>query len=182
MAVAGYRSVIAELPPGSQRPEVGMCPCRARMGSVRAVVQRVSSASVEVAGDVVGAIGRGMVVLVAVTHDDDASKSTKLATKLWNLRIFDDDDGVMNRSLADLSGSEAAGVLVVSQFTLYGDTSKGRRPSWIAAAHPDVAEPLVDAVVAQLVALGARVETGRFRTEMTVTLVNDGPVTIIVDV
>jgi len=155
------------------------------MGSVRAVVQRVTSASVEVGGDVVGAIGRGMVVLVGVTHDDVASKATKLATKLWNLRIFDDDDGVMNRSLADLSGAGgdgAAGVLVVSQFTLCGDTSKGRRPSWIAAAHPDVAEPLVDAVAAQLRAFGAEVETGRFRTEMAVTLVNDGPVTVIVDV
>jgi len=185
MAVAGYRSVIAELPPGSQRSRVGACPDYARMGSVRAVLQRVTSASVEVAGDVVGAIGRGMVVLVGVTHDDDASMATKLATKLWNLRIFDDDDGVMNRSLADLSGAGgdgAAGVLVVSQFTLYGDTSKGRRPSWIAAARPDVAEPLVDAVVAQLRALGAEVETGRFRTEMAVTLVNDGPVTVIVDV
>jgi len=188
MAVAGYRSVIAELPPGSQRSRVGACPDYARMGSVRAVLQRVTSASVEVAGDVVGAIGRGMVVLVGVTHDDDASKATKLATKLWNLRIFDDDDGVMNRSLADLSDlcranpADAAGVLVVSQFTLYGDTSKGRRPSWIAAARPDVAEPLVDAVVAQLRALGAEVETGRFRTEMAVTLVNDGPVTVIVDV
>ncbi|MDQ3351432.1 MAG: D-aminoacyl-tRNA deacylase [Actinomycetota bacterium] len=158
---------------------------------MRAVVQRVTSASVEVAGDVVGAIGRGMVVLVGVTHGDDASTATKLATKLWNLRIFDDDDGVMNRSLAELSGladqsgvssADTAGVLVVSQFTLYGDTSKGRRPSWIAAARPDVAEPLVDEVVAQLRAVGALVETGRFRTEMAVRLVNDGPVTVIVDV
>ncbi len=159
---------------------------------MRAVVQRVTSASVEVvAGDVVGAIGRGMVVLVGVTHGDEAAQATKLATKLWNLRIFDDDDGVMNHSLAELSGladqsgvssADTAGVLVVSQFTLYGDTSKGRRPSWIAAARPDVAEPLVDEVVAQLRAVGALVETGRFRTEMAVRLVNDGPVTVIVDV
>ncbi len=152
---------------------------------MRAVVQRVTSASVEVAGDVVGAIGRGMVVLVGVTHGDDASKSTKLATKLWTLRIFDDDAGVMNRSCADLSGvggADGGEVLVISQFTLYGDTSKGRRPSWISAARPDVAEPLVDAVVAQLRAVGAHVEPGRFRTEMAVTLVNDGPVTVIVDV
>ena len=100
-----------------------------------------------------------------------------MADKLWHLRVFDDDAGVMNRSAADI-GAE---LLVVSQFTLYGDTSGGRRPSWIAAARPEHAEPLVDAVVDELRRLGATVATGRFRTEMQVTLVNDGPVTVIID-
>lgn len=144
---------------------------------MRAVVQRVSAASVSVDGEVVGAIGRGLCVLVGVTHDDDEAVAAKLAEKLWHLRMFDDDDGVMNRAAADI-GAE---VLVVSQFTLYGDTSGGRRPSWIAAARPDVAEPLVDHVVRSLRALGATVATGRFRTEMQVTLTNDGPVTLVVD-
>jgi D-tyrosyl-tRNA(Tyr) deacylase len=145
---------------------------------VRAVVQRVTSASVTVGDEVVGAIGPGLCVLVGVTHDDDAATAAKLAEKLWHLRILDDDDGVMNRSAADVG----APVLVVSQFTLYGDTTKGRRPSWLAAARPDDAEPLVDAVVARLEALGAVVATGRFRTDMAVALVNDGPVTVIVEV
>ena len=101
----------------------------------------------------------------------------KVADKLWNLRVFDDDAGVMNRSAADV-GAE---MLVVSQFTLYGDTSAGRRPSWLAAARPEQAEPLVDAVVAELRRLGATVATGRFRTEMQVTLTNDGPVTVLID-
>lgn len=148
---------------------------------MRAVVQRVSSASVEVAGDVVGAIGRGMVVLVAVTHDDDASKSTKLATKLWNLRIFDDDDGVMNRSLADLSGSDAAGVLVVSQFTLYAEVSRGNRPSYTAAAPPERAKALYEAFMGNLRGLGHPVASGVFGADMAVTLHNDGPVTILLD-
>jgi D-tyrosyl-tRNA(Tyr) deacylase len=142
------------------------------------VVQRVTSASVTVGDEVVGAIGPGLCVLVGVTHDDDAATAAKLAEKLWHLRILDDDDGVMNRSAADVG----APVLVVSQFTLYGDTTKGRRPSWLAAARPDDAEPLVDAVVERLEALGADVATGRFRTDMAVALVNDGPVTVIVEV
>jgi len=141
-------------------------------------VQRVTSASVTVGDEVVGAIGPGLCVLVGVTHDDDAATAAKLAEKLWHLRILDDDDGVMNRSAADVG----APVLVVSQFTLYGDTAKGRRPSWLAAARPAHAEPLVDAVVARLDALGAVVATGRFRTDMAVALVNDGPVTVIVEV
>jgi D-tyrosyl-tRNA(Tyr) deacylase len=145
---------------------------------MRAVVQRVSRASVTVDGEVVGAIGAGLCVLVGVTHDDDASRAAKLAEKLWHLRILDDADGVMNWSAAEVG----APVLVVSQFTLYGDTAKGRRPSWLAAARPEDAEPLVDAVVAQLRDLGASVETGRFRTTMAVELVNDGPVTLIVEV
>lgn len=145
---------------------------------MRAVVQRVSRASVTVDGEVVGAIGAGLCALVGVTHDDDASRSRKLAEKLWHLRILDDADGAMNRSAAEAG----APVLVVSQFTLYADTAKGRRPSWLAAARPEVAEPLVDAVVEHLRQLGATVETGRFRTTMAVELVNDGPVTLIVEV
>jgi D-aminoacyl-tRNA deacylase len=117
-------------------------------------------------------------VFVGVTHDDTAVHAAKLADKIWHLRVFDDSDGVMNRSLADGCGD----VLVVSQFTLYGDTSRGRRPSWIAAARPDQAEPLVDAVVASLRELGAVVATGRFRTDMRVDIVNDGPVTVLIEV
>lgn len=130
-----------------------------------------------VAGEIVGEIGPGLCVLVGVTHDDTPAIAAKLADKIWNLRVLDDDAGVMNRSVADTTKS----VLVVSQFTLYGDTSAGRRPSWIAAARPEVAEPLVDAVVARLRELGATVATGRFRTEMHVELVNDGPVTVLLD-
>ena len=106
----------------------------------------------------VGEVGRGLCVFVGVTHDDDEPGARKLADKVWNLRVFDDDDGVMNRALSDGCGD----ALVVSQFTLYGDASKGRRPSWIAAARPDVAEPLVDVFVEALRELGARVETGRW--------------------
>ncbi|HEX6424539.1 MAG TPA: D-aminoacyl-tRNA deacylase [Acidimicrobiales bacterium] len=145
---------------------------------MRAVVQRVLEARVTVDGVAVGAIGPGMCVLVGVTHDDDEPRARRLADKLWNLRIFDDDAGVMNRSLADAGGQ----VLVVSQFTLYGDTSRGRRPSWVAAARPEEAEPLVGAVVAGLRGLGAQVETGRFGAEMLVALVNHGPVTLVVEV
>ena len=145
---------------------------------MRAVVQRVSGATVTVGGEVVGAIGVGLCVLVGVTHDDDAAKAAKLAERLWHLRIVDDDAGVMNRSVADTTGE----ILVVSQFTLYGETGRGRRPSWIAAARPEHAEPLVSAVVDRLRELGASVATGRFRTEMQVALVNDGPVTVLVDV
>lgn len=126
-------------------------------------------------GDVVGAIDAGLCVLVGVTHDDTDLIARKLADKIWNLRIFDDDNGVMNRSVAD--GSRQ--VLIVSQFTLYADTSAGRRPSYIAAARPEFAEPLVDAVVAELRRLGATVATGRFRTDMKVSLTNDGPVTVM---
>jgi D-tyrosyl-tRNA(Tyr) deacylase len=145
---------------------------------VRAVVQRVSQASVTVDGEIVGAIGPGLCVLVGVTHDDDEAAARRLADKLWNLRIMADDDGVMNRSVADTTRA----LLVVSQFTLYGDTSGGRRPSWIAAARPEQAEPLIDGVVERLRSLGADVATGRFRAHMDVALVNDGPVTVLVDV
>jgi len=145
---------------------------------VRAVVQRVRSASVTVGGEVVGEVGPGLCVLVGVTHDDGPAQAIKLADKLWHLRVMDDAAGVMNRSVADTTRE----VLVVSQFTLYGDTSAGRRPSWIAAARPEHAEPLVEAVVARLRELGASVATGRFRTEMQVALVNDGPVTVVIEV
>jgi D-tyrosyl-tRNA(Tyr) deacylase len=131
---------------------------------------------------VVGSIGPGLCVLVGATHTDTEAIAHKLADKIWTLRVLDDEAGVMNRSLADRAAAGDVGaVLVVSQFTLYGDTSAGRRPSWIAAARPEQAEPLVDAVVARLGQLGATVATGRFRTEMRVHLVNDGPVTLLLE-
>jgi D-tyrosyl-tRNA(Tyr) deacylase len=133
---------------------------------------------VTVGDELVGAIGGGLCVLVGVTHDDDDGTAAKLADKLWHLRLFDDADGVMNVSAADC-GAE---VLVVSQFTLYGNTERGRRPSWLAAARPEHAEPLVEAVVTRLRSLGATVATGRFRTDMAVELVNQGPVTLVVEV
>ena len=150
---------------------------------MRGVVQRVQSASVAVvqAGEgqeMVGSIGQGLCVLVGVTHDDGPDRARKLAEKIWHLRVMDDPDGVMNLSVADTTRE----ILVVSQFTLYADTSAGRRPSWIAAARPEHAEPLVQAVIDHLRSLGATVATGRFRTEMLVSLVNDGPVTVIIDV
>jgi D-aminoacyl-tRNA deacylase len=144
---------------------------------MRAVVQRVLEASVRVDGEVVGQIGPGLCVLVGVTHDDTAAAAVALAAKLWHLRIFADDAGAMNLPVADVGGA----VLVVSQFTLYGDTRRGRRPSWVAAAPGPVAEPLVDAVVAELRRLGASVATGRFGAHMVVQLANDGPVTLVVE-
>lgn len=155
---------------------------------MRGLVQRVLSASVVARVDggeleSTGAIGAGLCVLVGVTHDDTEATARKLATKLWGLRILDDADGVMNRSLSDeAADGRAAEVLVVSQFTLYGDASGGRRPSWIAAARPEHAEPLVASVVEELRRLGATVATGRFRTDMHVSLVNDGPVTLLLEV
>ena len=150
----------------------------ARVRAVRALVQRVSRASVSVDGEVVGAIGNGLCVLVGVTHDDDESSAVKLAGKLWNLRVFEDPEGAMNLAVAAVGGE----LLVVSQFTLYGDTRKGRRPSWIAAARPEIAEPLIERLVEELRSLGGRVGTGRFRAHMVVDLVNDGPVTLLVEV
>lgn len=144
---------------------------------MRALVQRVTEARVRVDDEVVGEIGRGLCVLVGVTHDDAISVAGRLAEKVWNLRIFDDDDGVMNRPVADVGG----GVLVVSQFTLYGDTGRGRRPSWVAAAPPEQAEPLVDVFAATLRDLGGQVATGRFGAHMLVELVNDGPVTLLIE-
>ncbi len=144
---------------------------------MRAVVQRVTSARVLVGDEVVGEIGPGLCVLVGATHDDTPATAAAMAAKLWHLRVMDDEAGVMNRSVADTTRE----VLVVSQFTLYGDTSRGRRPSWLAAARPEQAEPLVAAVVDELRRLGATVATGRFRAEMAVELVNDGPVTVLLE-
>ena len=125
----------------------------------------------------IGEIGRGLCCLVGVTHSDGRSEAVKLAAKLWHLRIFADDHGHMNRSVADTSGE----VLVVSQFTLYGDTRKGRRPSFVAAAAPDGAAVLIDELVEELRRLGATVATGSFGADMAVELVNDGPVTLMVE-
>lgn len=141
---------------------------------MRAVAQRVSEASVVVDGETVGEIvGPGLCVLVGVTHDDTAEKAAQLARKLWGLRILPGE-----KSCSDI----AAPLLVISQFTLYGDARKGRRPTWNAAAPGPVAEPLVDEVVAQLRALGATVETGRFGADMRVSLTNHGPFTIVIDI
>jgi D-tyrosyl-tRNA(Tyr) deacylase len=148
------------------------------VAGVRALVQRVSEASVTVDGEVVGAIGSGLCVLVGVTHEDGPDHARKLATKLAKLRVLDDEDGVMNRSVLD----EAAEVLVISQFTLYGNTAKGNRPSWLDAARPEHAEPLIDELVVALRDQGITVATGRFRTTMAVALVNDGPTTVLLEV
>ncbi len=151
---------------------------------MRAVIQRVTEAAVSAAPDAsgpfeeTGRIGPGLVVLVGATHDDDTATATRLAERVWQLRVFDDADGVANLSAEDL-GAE---LLVVSQFTLYADTRKGRRPSYIRAARPDVAEPLIERVVARLAELGATVATGRFRSAMRVHLVNDGPWTVSLEV
>ena len=140
---------------------------------MRAVVQRVTEASVEVDGVTVGAIDQpGLVVLLGVTHDDTEEKAKALAAKIWTLRILRDE-----RSAAD----EQAPILAISQFTLYADTRKGRRPSWSAAAPGPVSEPLYDAFCAALESLGAKVERGRFGANMQVHLTNDGPVTLVLD-
>ena len=143
---------------------------------MRALVQRVQRARVVVGTEVTGEIGPGLCVLVGVTHTDGEATARRLAEKVWYLRILGS-DGQMDRSLADVGGS----VLVVSQFTLYAETNKGRRPTWINAAPGPVAEPLVEAVIKELERLGAHVETGRFGADMKVALVNDGPVTIIIE-
>jgi D-aminoacyl-tRNA deacylase len=145
---------------------------------MRGLVQRVRRAAVDVEGERIGAIGAGLCVFVGVTATDGPDEARKLASRVWHLRVMDDDAGVMNCSVADTTRQ----VLVVSQFTLYGDTSRGRRPSWQAAAPPAHAEPLVTAVVDELRRLGADVATGRFRSEMAVELVNDGPVTVWLEV
>ncbi len=146
----------------------------AESGGMRAVVQRVSSASVVVEGRVVGAIDEpGLLVLVGVTHTDGRAEAARLAAKLWGLRILHGE-----KSCSDVG----APLLVISQFTLYGDARRGRRPTWQSAAPGPVAEPLVEAVVAELRTLGARVETGLFGADMKVTLTNDGPITLVLDV
>lgn len=138
------------------------------------MVQRVDGASVVVAGETVGEIvGEGLCVLVGVTHDDTPEKAAQLARKLWSVRILE-----AEKSCSDID----APLLVISQFTLYGDARKGRRPTWNAAAPGEVAEPLVDEVVRQLRALGATVETGRFGADMRVSLTNHGPFTLVIDI
>lgn len=150
---------------------------------MRILVQRVSEARVTVAGEVIGEVGRGFLLLVGVMHSDTTAEADLLVRKVANLRIFDDADGNMNRSALDLlAAGEPVGMLVVSQFTLYADTRKGRRPSFINAAPPPVAAPLVDHVVTGLAALGFPTATGRFGAEMAVSLVNDGPVTIMLEI
>ncbi|MEV4159877.1 D-aminoacyl-tRNA deacylase [Nonomuraea dietziae] len=140
---------------------------------MRAVVQRVSHASVVVDGTTVGAIDEpGLMVLVGVTHTDTPAEARRLAAKLWGLRVLDGE-----KSCSDVG----APLLVISQFTLYGDTRKGRRPTWQAAAPGPVAEPLVQAVIDELRALGAHVETGSFGADMKVSLLNDGPITLVID-
>jgi D-aminoacyl-tRNA deacylase len=144
---------------------------------MRAVVQRVSRADVTVDGAVVGSIGAGLLVLLGVAGGDGEAEAAAIADKIAGLRIFPDEDGKMNRSVVESAGS----VLLVSQFTLLADTRRGRRPSFDAAAHPDAAEPLVDRAALELVERGVPVETGRFGARMLVSLVNDGPVTLVLD-
>ena len=144
---------------------------------MRALLQRVSRAQVSVASEVVGAIGPGFVVLLGVTHNDTAAEADWLANKIAGIRLFEDAAGKMNAALADIDGS----VLVVSQFTLYGDARKGRRPSFTDAARPEHAEPLVDYFVKQLGQHGLTVATGIFGAAMDVEIHNDGPVTLMVE-
>jgi D-tyrosyl-tRNA(Tyr) deacylase len=144
---------------------------------MRAVVQRVSRGSVTIAGETVGAIGPGLVVLLGITHDDTQERAKWLAEKIVGLRIFNDADGKMNRDLIEVGGA----MLIVSQFTLYGDCKKGKRPSFIDAAPPAVAIPLYEAFINGVKALGVPVATGQFGGDMKVELVNDGPVTLIVE-
>lgn len=147
------------------------------MPVMRAVVQRVAEASVSVDGEIVGSIGQGLVVLVGATHSDSPRDALAIADKLAGLRVFPDEDGLMNRSVQDTAGS----CLIVSQFTLYGATHRGRRPSFTSAARPETAEPLVDAVVARIGEHGIPTSTGVFGSMMKVSLVNDGPVTLILE-
>jgi D-tyrosyl-tRNA(Tyr) deacylase len=144
---------------------------------MRAVVQRVSRASVTVGGAVVGAIGPGLMILLGVTHDDGPEQADWLARKVAGLRIFEDRAGKMNLSLLDVEGQ----ALVVSQFTLYGDARKGRRPSFVDAARPEIAEPLVQRFAATLRGHGVPVEMGAFGAHMLVEIHNDGPVTLILE-
>ena len=144
---------------------------------MRAVVQRVSRASVTVAGEVVGRIGRGFVVLLGVENGDGQNEAVYMAQKIAGLRVFEDADGKMNLGLAEVRGA----MLVVSQFTLLGDCRKGRRPSFIQAARPELADELYRAFCAEVRGQGIEVQTGRFQTHMDVELVNDGPVTLMID-
>jgi D-tyrosyl-tRNA(Tyr) deacylase len=144
---------------------------------MRAVVQRVARARVTIEGRIAGEIGRGLLILLGVTHDDTAERAVWLAEKIAGLRVFSDDDGKMNRDVTEAGG----GALIVSQFTLYGDCRKGRRPSFIDAAPPPIAIPLYEAFINAVKAQGVPVATGQFGADMQVELVNDGPVTLVVD-
>ena len=144
---------------------------------MKALLQRVSEARVDIDGETVGAVGQGLVILFCAEPDDKEADAEALARKIAKLRIFRDDAGKMNRSLLDTEGE----LLVVSQFTLYGDTRKGRRPSYIKAMHPNEAEPMIERFVDAARAKGVRVETGRFGAMMDVELLNDGPVTLLID-
>ncbi len=144
---------------------------------MRAVVQRVTEARVRVAGKIVGEIGRGLMVLIGISTHDTEADAAWLADKLASLRIFEDDDGKMNLACAEIGGS----ILAVSQFTLLGDARQGRRPSFTMAARPELAEPLYEKVVSILRDRGLNVQTGQFRTEMKVELINNGPVTMLLD-
>src|SRR6266481_3074973 len=144
---------------------------------MRAVVQRVTRASVKVDGQIIGEIGNGLVVLLGIARNDTKVEAAYLVDKIANLRIFDDEAGKMNLSVKDVNG----GLLIISQFTLYGDVRRGLRPSWIDAAPPEVAEPLYDFFVRQTSTLISEVATGSFRAMMHLELVNDGPVTILLD-
>ncbi|MDD3275682.1 MAG: D-aminoacyl-tRNA deacylase [Kiritimatiellales bacterium] len=144
---------------------------------MKVVIQRVKAASVSVDGETVGQIGDGLLVLVGVSHNDTAADAAHLAKKTANLRIFDDDNGVMNRSVLECGGT----ILAVSQFTLYGDCKKGNRPSYIDAAPPEKGRELYKEYISRLRESGLRVETGIFQAEMEVSLINDGPVTLILE-
>jgi len=144
---------------------------------MRAVLSRVKSASVTVDGQVIGKIGQGFLILLGITHEDTELQAAKLADKLTGLRIFEDENGKMNRGLETVNGE----ILVVSQFTLYGNCRKGRRPDFLAAARPEVAIPLYEKFVQLIRDKGIHVETGEFGAEMMVESINDGPLTLIVD-
>ena len=144
---------------------------------MRCVVQRVTSASVRVGEEITGSIGSGMMVLIGVSEEDGPNDLKYIADKVMHLRIFDDENGVMNRSVLDVGGA----ILAVSQFTLYGDARGGRRPSYFRAAKPEKANEMYETLISKWREAGIQVETGRFRTEMQVSLVNDGPVTILLD-
>jgi len=144
---------------------------------MRAVVQRVKEASVKVNQETIGQIGQGLLVYLGVTHEDDQLDLKYMSDKIPNLRIFEDENEKMNRSLLDVEGE----LLIISQFTLYGDARKGRRPSFVKAARPNVATPLYEALIEELRGQGIRVETGEFGADMKVTSINDGPVTLLLD-
>ena len=145
---------------------------------MRALVQRVSEASVEVEGSVVGAISKGLLIFIGITHSDSKEVAKKLANKVTGLRIFEDQNGQMNFSTKDVSGE----FLVVSQFTLYGNVDSGRRPGWTEAARPEQAEPLIEYFIECLEACGLKVETGIFQADMDVQLINQGPATLLIEV